>query len=132
MISAANWPVVIVESPFSGDMEANRKYAIRACADCLNRGEVPYASHLFFPQFLNELAPEQRELGLTAGYALWKIASKIVFYCDLGISSGMARAFERATKLEITTEERFIDSVVHGEYGEPAYLPLRHYGDVPK
>jgi hypothetical protein len=132
MISAANWPVVIVESPFSGDMEANRKYAIRACVDCLNRGEVPYASHLFFPQFLNELAPEQRELGLTAGYALWKAASKIVLYCDLGKSGGMVRALERATILQIPHEERFIDSVAPSEYGEPAYLPLRHYGDVPK
>lgn len=118
MITAAGWPVVIVESPFSGDMEANRKYAIRACIDCLNRREVPYASHLFFPQFLNELAPEQRELGLTAGYALWKAATKIVFYCDLGKSNGMLRAIDRAVRMRIPCEERFLDCVGVDEYGE--------------
>jgi hypothetical protein len=119
MKNASEWMVVIVESPFSGDMEGNRAYAIRACADCVKRGEVPYASHLFFPQFLNELAPEERELGLTAGYAFWKIASKIVFYCDRGISGGMARARERAQTIGIPHEERFLDCVGVDEYGEP-------------
>ena len=128
MISAAGWPVAIVESPFSGDMERNRQYAIRACVDCLKRGEVPYASHLFFPQFLNELAPEQRELGLTAGYAMWNVATKIVLYCDLGKSGGMLRAAERATLRRFPIEERFLDNVALSEHVEPP----RHYGDIPK
>lgn len=108
-MSAADWPVVIVESPFAGDMERNRKYAIRACIDCLARKEVPYASHLFFPQFLDELAPEDRELGLTAGYAFWKLATKIVFYCDLGWSRGMQRAYDRSEEMKISREKRHLD-----------------------
>ncbi len=107
-MTAEDRPVVIVESPFAGDMEANRAYAIKACADCLRRGEVPYASHLFFPQFLDELKPEECELGLTAGYAMWPIASKIVFYVDLGISTGMARARKRANDLNFEIEQRLL------------------------
>lgn len=105
-MNAENRPVVIVESPFAGDMEANRKYAIAACVDCLRRGEVPYASHLFFPQFLDELKPEERELGLTAGYAMWPVATKIVFYNDRGISRGMGRALTRAHELKKPIEHR--------------------------
>ena len=115
---ASSRPVVIVESPFAGkgrteeeiraSMEANRKYAIDACVDCIRRGEVPYASHLFFPQFLDELKPEERELGLTAGYAMWSSASRIVFYEDLGFSLGMERAWKRAISLSFIRERRRI------------------------
>lgn len=108
--TVSDWPVVIVESPFAGDMEANREYALKACADCLRRGEVPYASHLFFPQFLDELTPAERELGLTAGYAMWRVATKIVFYADRGVSKGMARALERATQLGFTIESRTLST----------------------
>lgn len=109
MISAADWPVVIVESPFAGDLLANKQYAKRCCADCLRRGEVPYASHLFFPEFLDELKPEERELGLTAGYAMWPLAAKVVFYTDRGMSGGMKRAEERAVYRGCTTEYRKLD-----------------------
>jgi hypothetical protein len=106
---SADWPVVIVESPFSGDMEANRQYAIRACVDCLNRQEVPYASHLFFPQFLDELEPDQRKLGIAAGYAMWKAASKIVFYVDRGWSGGMRLALDRAIRFKVPYEDRSVE-----------------------
>lgn len=111
MTDASGWPVVIVESPFSGDMVANKAYVMRACADCLRRQEVPYASHLFFPEFLDELTPEERELGLTAGYAMWRGASKVVFYTDLPWSNGMQRAYARARDLKMLTELRLLNPV---------------------
>ncbi len=117
-MNAETWPIVIIESPFAGDMVSNRVYAMRACADCLDRHEVPYASHLFFPQlfypqFLDELKsenPEYREVGITAGYAFWRAASKIVFYTDLGMSPGMSRAYRRAQLLGMVTEVRCLDA----------------------
>lgn len=84
--------IVIVESPFAGDMEANKQYAIKACADCFRRGEIPFASHLLYPQILDELKPEEREQGIRAGYQFWSLAGKIVFYMDRGESPGMYRA----------------------------------------
>lgn len=109
MTDASGWPVCIIESPFRGDMVANRKYAIRAALDCLQRQEVPYASHLFFPQFLDEMTPHERETGLTAGYAMWWSAAKIAFYVDRGWSSGMQRAHERANKLGYVIEIRVLE-----------------------
>lgn len=98
--------IVIVESPFAGNMEVNRQYAIQACADCFRRGEIPFASHLIYPQILDELKPAEREQGITAGYAFWEIATRIVFYTDLGMSVGMERAMRRAKELRIETEGR--------------------------
>lgn len=41
---------VIVESPYAGDIERNMRY-LRAClADCLRRGEAPFASHAIYTQ----------------------------------------------------------------------------------
>ena len=39
---------VIVESPYAGDVAANVEYARAAVADCLRRGEAPFASHLLY------------------------------------------------------------------------------------
>lgn len=111
--NSADWPLVIVESPFAGDMEANRVYAIRACVDCLHRQEVPFASHLFFPQVLDELKPEEREIGITAGYAMWFSAAKIVFYVDRGFSSGMKRALVRATERGFAIDYRTLELQRH-------------------
>lgn len=98
--------IVVVESPFAGNMELHRVYAIEACADCFRRGEIPFASHLLYPQILNELDNKQREQGIDSGYAFWPLASRIVFYTDHGWSDGMTRARRRADNLGYTMEER--------------------------
>lgn len=116
--------IVIVESPFAGDMEANRHYAIRACADCFRRREVPFASHLIYPQMLNELNLEERERGITAGYEFWPLAGKIVFYMDRGMSPGMERAWKRAGAQNLEREQRWMEigktlNWPSGKQGEP-------------
>lgn len=87
---------VVVESPYAGDIEKNTAYAKAACKDCMRQGEVPFASHLFFPQFLDESNPVERDIGIAAGYCFWKEFDKIVFYIDNGISPGMSKALERS------------------------------------
>lgn len=101
--------IVIIESPFAGDMENNRQYAINACADSFRRGEMPFASHLLYPQILNEMKKEERELGIQAGYKFWLLAKCIAFYIDRGWSPGMLRAKERASNLGYIIEERTIE-----------------------
>ena len=100
--------IVIVESPYAGDTDRNHAYCVRACADCFRRGETPFASHLIYPHVLDELNPEERERGIAAGYEFWPIAEKIVFYTDLGMSSGMQRAMNRAQELGLKIEGRTI------------------------
>lgn len=84
-------PVVIIESPYAGDVERNIAYLRAAMRDCLLRGEAPYASHALYtqPGVLRDDVPEERRLGIEAGFAFRPLAAKTVVYSDLGMSAGM-------------------------------------------
>ena len=100
--------LVILESPFAGDVSKNIKYA-RACVrDSLLRGEAPIASHLLYTQdgILNDCVPEERKLGIDAGLA-WRVAAQAsVVYTDLGISKGMEYGIEAAKASGVNVEFR--------------------------
>jgi hypothetical protein len=91
---------VAIESPLNGDFARNLRYARLCGLDCIRRGESPYASHLFFTQFLNDATPEEREAGIVAGFAWADTADFRAIYTDLGVSDGMRRALERAREIE--------------------------------
>lgn len=101
-------PIVIIESPFAGDTAKNIAY-VRACVqDSLGRGEAPYASHLLYtqPGVLDDDKPEERKLGMEAGWEFMRVATRVAFYTDLGMSAGMQAAMRRAEALGVPTEER--------------------------
>ncbi len=89
---------VIIESPYAGDVERNKRYLRAAMRDCLMRGEAPFASHAIYtqPGVLRDDVPEERERGMAAGWAWTVIADAVVVYEDLGISAGMKRGIEAA------------------------------------
>lgn len=87
-------PLVILESPYAGDVEGNLTYARRAALDCALRGESAQASHLLFTQFLDDKVPGQRELGIRLGLAWTRVADYSAFYTDRGWSTGMLRALD--------------------------------------
>lgn len=86
--------LVIIESPYAGDVEANVSYARAAMRDSLERGEYPIASHLLYtqPGILDDDVAEERALGMAAGLAWRAVAEKTVFYVDRGWSGGMLAA----------------------------------------
>lgn len=104
---------VIVESPYAAPMPEgitkNQKYLQQCLQDCVKRGECPFASHGFFPFFLNETDPRERRLGIELGYIFWDRCDAIVFYLDNGISPGMEKALSRAFELGIPIERRFLN-----------------------
>ena len=96
----------LIESPFKGNdwqETARNLLYTRACVkDCIDKNEVPYASHLFLTQrgILNDRIPEEREKGIRIGKAIENaitLASHYdrslyvctAVYTDLGISAGM-------------------------------------------
>jgi hypothetical protein len=95
-LPAAYWPMplVIVESPYAGDVEANVAYARAAMRDSLNRGEAPIASHLLYtqPGILRDEVPEERQWGIDAGLAWREVADMAAFYVDQNWSGGMLAA----------------------------------------
>lgn len=107
---------VDVETPYKGESEEQIKrnllYA-RACVrDCLMRGEIPLASHLFFtqPGILDDNILEEREMGINAGKILIESIPEIIttVYQDLGISTGMKYGIERAVKNKRNVEYRIL------------------------
>lgn len=102
--------MVIVESPYAGDVERNLDYARSAVRDCLLRGEAPFASHLLYTQrgILDDEVPAEREHGISSGLELAKRADLTVVYADLGYSSGMIRGIRSATEVGRPVEYRFI------------------------
>lgn len=87
--------LVVIESPYAGDVEGNVAYARAAVRDCLQRGESPIASHLLFTQagILDDQVSAERALGIEAGLAWYASAEAAVFYMDKGLSRGMSGAW---------------------------------------
>jgi hypothetical protein len=100
--------LVILESPFAGDIQRNVEYA-RACVrDSLLRGEAPIASHLLYtqPGILDDTIPEERQHGIDAGLAWRAVAHGSVVYTDMGISRGMQYGIDTAIAAGRTVEYR--------------------------
>lgn len=107
-------PVVFLESPYSGDIDANVQYAL-ACAthSYMVKGECPIALHLLLTKLPHgEFVPDDtpllkgREHGLQCCRETRKRCDKVVFYVDRGWSSGMLRAFDECRQDGIEFEFR--------------------------
>lgn len=90
--------LVIVESPYAGDIEKNIAYARDCVRASLMMGEAPIASHLLYtqPNILDDDSPRERQWGIDAGLAWARVAEATIIYTDLGISRGMQYGIERA------------------------------------
>lgn len=85
--------LTVCESPYRShsprELARNLAYARALCRFVLDRGDVPFASHLDLTQCLDDRAPAQREAGIIAGLARLRVADIHLFGVDLGWSSGM-------------------------------------------
>lgn len=103
-------PLVIIESPYSGDVTRNTEYARACLLDSLRRGEAPIASHLLHTQVLDDVRPAERELGIDAGLAWYRVAEKCVVYEDRGTSGGMITGIRRAKQFGVPVEHRRLEA----------------------
>lgn len=105
--------LVVVESPYAGDVDRNMRYLKDCVRDCLVRGESPYASHAFFTQFLDDTVMIERLTGINAGLMWANKSDYAVFYVDHGMSEGMTHALNhyKATDKPV---------IFRRLYGEPA------------
>jgi hypothetical protein len=61
----------------------------------VNKGFIPVAPHLLFPQFLNDNIPAERQLGLFFGNALMSKCTEVWVFGST-ISAGMSAEIKRA------------------------------------
>ena len=88
-------PIVFICSPYAGDIEKNVKAARDYSRFAVNKGYIPVAPHLLFPQFMNDADPLERELGLFFGNALMSKCSEVWVFGS-NISTGMQAEIKRA------------------------------------
>jgi hypothetical protein len=91
----------MILSPFRGDQERNRRYALYCLRNSVLSGEAGFAGHLVYPLILDDNLAEERQLGMSCGQAWMEAAELVAVYIDLGISSGMEADIDFAIKHKI-------------------------------
>ena len=89
---------VYVASRYAGDVVANTTAAIGYCRRVIQDGYMPIASHLLYPQILDDKNPAERELGLSFGLALLQMCDEVWVFGK--VTKGMAGEIEEAKKLK--------------------------------
>jgi hypothetical protein len=90
-------PLIYICSPFAGDVPGNTERARQYCKFAVRRGAIPFASHLLYPQILNDADPEQRALGLFFG-KVWLGKCDALWCFGTNFSEGMKRELDKARK----------------------------------
>jgi hypothetical protein len=104
-----NKPLVIIESPYAGDMVRNTRYAKLCMKDSFDRGEVPFVSHLLYTMVLDDTILSDRRLGMEAGFELVRRSDYSAVYTDYGISDGMKEGIKIAEELGHKIEYRRLE-----------------------
>lgn len=96
--------LIYVASPFAGDVEQNIANTKAYCRYVMEQGCVPLASHLLYPQFLDDTNPAERSLGTHMGMELLSRCDALWLFGDT-VSPGMAAEFDEAVRLDIPVRQ---------------------------
>lgn len=122
-----NRPFVIIESPYAASDKSgkgtNVSFAKRVCRWAVTQGYTPFASHLFFPQFLDDLDPTERQHGIKMGLQIGSSADE-VWFCvmkDWDHTPGMKQAFNHWIEVAESRGCRFpvIKFIEFNQSGQP-------------
>lgn len=94
-------PIVYICSPFSGDVEGNQQRARQYCRFAISAGCIPLAPHLFFPQFMSDLDPAERNLAIFMDLVLLSKCAELWVFGST-VSKGMSIEIEKATRKAMT------------------------------
>lgn len=82
------------------ELNANIKLARDACTLAAYRGHIPVAPHLYFPQFLNDEKPMERQCGMNMGLEILSHCTEL-WVITPRISEGMAAEIKYAREHDI-------------------------------
>lgn len=108
---------VFICSPFRGDMEGNARKAAGYCRAACERGFLPVAPHLLFPQFLNEGIEAERQAGLAMGLELLLCCDEVWVFGEAteGMASEIAFAAEHGIEVRFMEPEGMEGGNGHGD-----------------
>jgi hypothetical protein len=90
--------LLVIESPYAGDVAANVQFCENVCRYAVEQGYAPLASHLFYTRFLDDAVPEQRADGIECGLAWASASAADIWFClrpGEQLSKGMEYARHR-------------------------------------
>ena len=96
-VKAAFKPLVYICSPFSGDIENNNNRTRAFCRFALDKGNIPLAPHLMFPQFMDDNNEQERDLAIFMDIIMMGKCQEVWVLGDV-ISRGMSIEIEKAKK----------------------------------
>lgn len=111
--------VVMIESPYSGDIDRNVRYLSLATLHSGTLGELPYSSHSYMTHpraknfFVSDYDPKwdvwTRDQAIERSHVMRHRCDRTVFYTDLGWSSHMKAAKKYCVDNNLPFEERTVD-----------------------
>ena len=78
-------------------MEGNQEKAARYCRFAVDTGYIPIAPHLYFPRFMNDANPRERDLALFMNIVLLTKCAQLWVFGGT-ISKGMSIEIEKAKR----------------------------------
>ncbi len=92
-------PKVYVVSRYAGEVSRNVENARKYCRFVAQQKRIPIASHLIYPQFMNDSDPAERELGTMFGLALLAQCDEVWCFGTTK-SAGMTQELHEASRLK--------------------------------
>jgi hypothetical protein len=83
-------PMVFICSPFAGTIEANVTKALKYCRFAVGKGKFPITPHCYFPRFMDDGDPAERELAISFGIK-WLYGCRELWIFGEHISEGMKK-----------------------------------------
>lgn len=93
-------PLVYICSPYAGEVERNVNMARVYSRFAVRNACIPLASHLLYPQFMDDGNPAERSLALFMGLVLLTKCDQVWVF-GRKISAGMAAEIAKAEKKKI-------------------------------
>ncbi len=90
-------PLVYICSPLSGAVERNQENARRYCRFAVRRGAIPLAPHPYFPQFMDDADPAQRNLAIFMDIILLSKCDEMWVFGER-VSKGMSMEIAKARR----------------------------------
>ncbi len=90
-------PIIYICSPLSGNIEENQVKARGYCRFAVDAGYIPLAPHIYFPQFMTDANPKERNLAIFMDIVLLSKCSELWVFGEI-ISEGMSLEIEKAKR----------------------------------
>lgn len=103
--------LIYIASPYAGDIEQNVAFAQRACRLAISQGYTPLASHLIYPQMLDDNDPLERRIGMELGLRLIDSCEEI-WLCGDVMSAGMAAEKEYAESVGLAVRTYSMEDIL--------------------